>query len=148
VKPEHAEVLESEFAQVCKRLSPSGDLISSYFVRGCMGSCMRGCIISHFPRAGVQEAEEGRPGAGPSRCNKNCTGLAQIASLGPTLWLKIPIRALKLAHNLGLSCTIFVYLAQAFSRPGATMRVEISTPFVWGLSGKCQCCHFILSKVL
>jgi hypothetical protein len=31
--------------------------------------------------------------------NENCTGLAQIARLGPTLCLKIPIRALKLAHN-------------------------------------------------
>jgi hypothetical protein len=29
--------------------------------------------------------------------NENCTGLAQIARLGPTLWLKVPIyRALKL----------------------------------------------------
>jgi hypothetical protein len=33
--------------------------------------------------------------------NENCTGLAQIARLGPTLLLKFPIRALKLAHNLG-----------------------------------------------
>jgi hypothetical protein len=39
--------------------------------------------------------------------NDNCTGLAQIARLGPTVWLKIPIRALKLAHNLGQR-TIFV----------------------------------------
>ena len=40
--------------------------------------------------------------------NENCTGLAQLARLGPTLWLKIPIRALKLAHNVGHPCTIFV----------------------------------------
>jgi hypothetical protein len=40
--------------------------------------------------------------------NENCTGLAQIAGLGPTLWLEIPVRALKLAHNLGQPCTIFV----------------------------------------
>ena len=38
--------------------------------------------------------------------NEKCTGLAKIARLGPTLWLKIPIRALKLAHNLG-QCAIF-----------------------------------------
>jgi hypothetical protein len=38
----------------------------------------------------------------------NHTGLAQITGLGPTLCLKIPIRALKLAHNLGQPCTIFV----------------------------------------
>ena len=42
------------------------------------------------------------------RQNENCTGLAQIARLGPTLWLKIPIRALKLAHNLGQPCAMFV----------------------------------------
>jgi hypothetical protein len=41
--------------------------------------------------------------------NENCTWLAQIARLGPTLWLKIPIKALKLAHNLGQPCTIFVF---------------------------------------
>jgi hypothetical protein len=40
--------------------------------------------------------------------NENCTGLAQIVGLGPTLWLEIPVRALKLAHNLGQPCTIFV----------------------------------------
>ena len=32
-------------------LSLSDDLISSYFVRGCMEGCMRGCIIRYFPAA-------------------------------------------------------------------------------------------------
>jgi hypothetical protein len=30
-------------------LALSADLISSYFVRGCMEDCMRGCIIRYFP---------------------------------------------------------------------------------------------------
>ena len=30
-------------------LALSADLISSYFVRGCMEVCMRGCIIRYFP---------------------------------------------------------------------------------------------------
>jgi hypothetical protein len=40
--------------------------------------------------------------------NENCTGLAQIARLGPTVCPKIPIKALKLAYNLGQPSKFFV----------------------------------------
>jgi hypothetical protein len=40
--------------------------------------------------------------------NEHCAWLAQNAKLGPTVWLKIPIRALQSAHNLGQLLTIFV----------------------------------------
>ena len=61
------------------------------------------------------------------RRNENRTGLAQIARLGPTLWLKIPIRALKLAHNLGQPCTIFV------SSPFGLARLSLLRPLASAL---------------
>ena len=42
------------------------------------------------------------------RLNENRTGLAQTARLGPTLRLKTPVKALKLAHNVGQPCAMFV----------------------------------------
>ena len=58
----------------------------------------------------ARAAGQGRGVTAPrARYNQSCTGLARIARLGPTLWLKIPIRALKLAQNLGQPCAIFVY---------------------------------------
>jgi hypothetical protein len=60
--------------------------------------------------------------------NKNCTGLAQIARLGPTLCMETCIIALKLARNLGQPCTIFV-LGRISSQLGAD-----HTPY-------CVCCN-------
>jgi hypothetical protein len=42
------------------------------------------------------------------QCDENCTGLAQIAILGPNTFTEKSIRALKLAHDFGQPCTIFV----------------------------------------
>jgi hypothetical protein len=45
------------------------------------------------------------------------TGLARIARLSADFWMKIPIRALNLAHDLGQPCTFFVGPAAACSLP-------------------------------
>ena len=57
--------------------------------------------------------------------NKTRTALAQIARLGPIISLKVPIRALKLAHNLGRPRTIFVVARRlGRAREGAAGRRE------------------------
>jgi hypothetical protein len=72
--------------------------------------------------------------------NENCTWLAQIANW-PKFRLKIPIRALKLAQNLGQPCTIFVHWLRLESKArfrakhaGTTMHIRDADP-----AHRCPC---------
>ena len=63
--------------------------------------------LSHLPLVGHRRARLALE-AVLEHLHGNCTGSARIARLGPTVWLKIPIGALTLAHNLGQPCATFV----------------------------------------
>ena len=78
-------------------------------VSAVVGAAVSGAL-PHLVEEVVEVEDERHPRV--QRLYKNCTGSARIARLCPTLWLKIPVRALKLAHNLGQPCTILVLHAR------------------------------------
>jgi hypothetical protein len=81
------------------------------------------CMVPTTPPAGTPRPPTSR-GSSPWASGLSRYGVerklyrvkAQTARLGPTLLLKIPIRALKLAHNLGQPCTIFVVWVRCVHR--------------------------------
>jgi hypothetical protein len=44
------------------------------------------------------------------------SGPAQLARLGPTLWLRIAVRSRNLAHDLGQPCAIFISQAEVLGK--------------------------------